>query len=149
MLLLARMLLRDEEDSRDVVSEVFADIMGRDFAGRAPLTVGYLLTCVRNKCLNQLRHYTVVERVRRLLPTEEVAGDNVLTTDEAQLARLWSMVDAELTPQTARVVKLRFEAQMTYQEIARQLGISTVAVYKHLAQAVRVLRQRFHPDVPM
>jgi len=34
---------------------------------------------------------------------------------------------------------------MTYSQIAQQLGISEAAVYKHLAQAIRKLKQRFNP----
>ncbi|WP_262897872.1 sigma factor-like helix-turn-helix DNA-binding protein [Segatella copri] len=34
---------------------------------------------------------------------------------------------------------------MKYREIATELGISEVAVYKHLAQGIRKLKQKFNP----
>jgi RNA polymerase sigma-70 factor (ECF subfamily) len=54
-------------------------------------------------------------------------------------------IDTELTPKTRKVVHLRFEEHMTYRDIASHLGISEAAVYKHLAQAIRKLKQRFNP----
>lgn len=146
MLLLAKMLLKDEEDSRDVVSEVFTDIIGSDLVLRPAEASAYLLACVRNKCLNLLNRHRVAERVRRLLPVDAPMADQLAVVDKIRLEQLWQYVDTALTPQTARVVRLRFKERKTYQEIADQLAISTTAVYKHLAQAVRTLRQCFNPE---
>ena len=54
-------------------------------------------------------------------------------------------MDAELTPQTRKVLDLRFRQKLKYREIATELGISEVAVYKHLAQGIRKLKQKFNP----
>ena len=48
-------------------------------------------------------------------------------------------------PQTREVVRLRFQEQMSYREISTRLGISEVAVYKHLVQAISRLKERFNP----
>jgi DNA-directed RNA polymerase specialized sigma subunit len=40
---------------------------------------------------------------------------------------------------------MRFIDEMTYQQIGDELGISKVAVYKHVSQAVELLRQKFYP----
>ena len=50
-----------------------------------------------------------------------------------------------MTPQTRQVVRLRFQEQMSYRQISMRLGISEVAVYKHLAQAISRLKARFNP----
>lgn len=54
-------------------------------------------------------------------------------------------MDTELTPQTRKVLDLRFRQKLKYREIATELGISEVAVYKHLAQGIRKLKQKFNP----
>ena len=54
-------------------------------------------------------------------------------------------MNAELTPQTRKVLDLRFRQKLKYREIATELGISEVAVYKHLAQGIRKLKQKFNP----
>ena len=102
---LARVLLKDDAASKDVVSEVFADVLdgkiqlGLDnetIASEPPLPSAnagsYLLVCVRHKCLNLLSRQKMKDR-----------------------------------------------------EIATELGISEVAVYKHLAQGIRKLKQKFNP----
>lgn len=60
------------------------------------------------------------------------------------MARLNELIDQSLTVQDRRVVKMRFKERMSYDEIAGQLGISEVAVYKHLRHAMDVLRQNFN-----
>ena len=107
---LARVLLRDDAASKDVVSEVFADVLdgktqlGLDNETANDKTIAsepslpsanagsYLLVCVRHKCLNLLSRQKMKDR-----------------------------------------------------EIATELGISEVAVYKHLAQGIRKLKQKFNP----
>ena len=64
---LARVLLKDDAASKDVVSEVFADVLNgktqlcldnETIASNSPLPSAnagsYLLVCVRHKCLNPL-----------------------------------------------------------------------------------------------
>lgn len=102
---LARVLLKDDAASKDVVSEVFADVLDRKtqlgldnetIASEPSLPSAnagsYLLVCVRHKCLNLLSRQKMKDR-----------------------------------------------------EIATELGISEVAVYKHLAQGIRKLKQKFNP----
>ena len=102
---LARVLLKDDAASKDVVSEVFADVLnGKTQRGLDNETItsdsplpstnagSYLLVCVRHKCLNLLSRQKMKDR-----------------------------------------------------EIATELGISEVAVYKHLAQGIRKLKQKFNP----
>ena len=102
---LARVLLKDDAASKDVVSEVFADVLdGKTQLGLDNETItsdsplpstnagSYLLVCVRHKCLNLLSRQKMKDR-----------------------------------------------------EIATELDISEVAVYKHLAQGIRKLKQKFNP----
>lgn len=145
MLRLASRLLGDDEEGRDAVSEVFAQLAERETDLRCD--VAYLLSAVRNRCMNVLRHKSVKERVHRLLPLDEAMAEDSRTAEEreAELQSILRFVDTELTPQTREVVRLRFQERMTYREVAEQLGISEAAVYKHLAQAIRKLKQRFNP----
>ena len=50
MIQLARMMLYDDEESRDVVSEVFAALVKTDIVPRN--VENYLMTSVRNRCRN-------------------------------------------------------------------------------------------------
>ena len=62
--------------------------------------------------------------------------------------RLTEVIDyseKELTPQTLRVFQLRYQQHRTYAEIASALSISEAAVYKHIAQALRKIKNHFNP----
>lgn len=141
-------LLADEQESRDVVGEVFAQLAERSLDGsEGSIQIrSYLFAAVRNRCLNLLRHKRLAERVHRLLPIGEEEAEEQ-QTDEAEdmLTQILDFVDTELTPRTREVVQLRFHEQMSYREIAARLGISEAAVYKHLAQGIRRLKARFNP----
>jgi len=56
MFRLAMSLLYDEDESKDIVSEVFASLLGGDMTINSDNARGFLLTCVRNSCINVIRH---------------------------------------------------------------------------------------------
>ena len=162
---LARVLLKDDAASKDVVSEVFADVLdgktqlGLDnetTASDSPLPStnagSYLLVCVRHKCLNLLSRQKMKDRVHHLLKADTSPSIAPLEATIAEIDRetekyeaIQAYMDAELTPQTRKVLVLRFRQKLKYREIATELGISEVAVYKHLAQGIRKLKQKFNP----
>ena len=151
--------------SKDVVSEVFADVLdgktqlGLDnetTASDSPLPStnagSYLLVCVRHKCLNLLSRQKMKDRVHHLLKADTSPSIAPLEATIAEIDRetekyeaILAYMDAELTPQTRKVLDLRFRQKLKYREIATELGISEVAVYKHLAQGIRKLKQKFNP----
>ena len=65
--------------------------------------------------------------------------------EEDRQEAILSYMESELTPQTRKVLQLRFRQKLKYREIATELGISEVAVYKHLAQGIKKLQQKFNP----
>ena len=162
---LARVLLKDDAASKDVVSEVFADVLdgkvklrlgGEASDGDEPFcsaNIGnYLLVCVRHKCLNLLNRQKMKDRVHHLLqadaipsivPVEAMIADIDKEADKHEAIRAY--MDTELTPQTRKVLDLRFRQKLKYREIAAKLDISEVAVYKHLAQGIKKLKQQFNP----
>lgn len=167
---LARVLLKDDAASKDVVSEVFADVLDgktqlgldnetandKTIASEPPLPStnagSYLLVCVRHKCLNLLSRQKTKDRVHHLLKADTSPSIVPLEATIAEIDRetekyeaILAYMDTELTPQTRKVLNLRFRQKLKYREIATELGISEVAVYKHLAQGIRKLKQKFNP----
>lgn len=135
---LARSLLYDAEEARDVVSEVFATLLGADIAPRN--VEGYLSMSVRNRCMNLLEHKSVRAKFERAYTLEMKAESQPVTEDD-RLKRLMAYAEQNLTEQTLRVFRMRHLQGMKYQEIAHELGISRVMVYKHLAQAMEKIRE--------
>ncbi len=64
---LARSILSDDDESKDVVSEVFTMILADDVVLMPESEEGFLRRSVRNRCLNLIAHKSVKERVAKLL----------------------------------------------------------------------------------
>ena len=136
---LAMLILRDEDVARDIVHDVFESLLN---AGLTDVSAQYLLRAVRNRCLNYLRSLSTRERVKELyaLDEQEIADEEL--PDEETMAQIHSTVTNDLTAACRRVVELRFTDGKSYKEIATTLGVSEVAVYKHLRHAIDVLRKK-------
>ena len=141
----ARMLLYDDEEARDVVSEVFATLIKTDIL---PKNIeSYLMASVRNRCLNLLEHKDVrakFEHAYTLDLRQEIQEndeDFLSNSVEQRLQQIMAFAKRQLTGQTLMVFHMRHIDGLKYQEIADQLGISRVMVYKHLAKAMNTIKE--------
>lgn len=140
----ACILLHDEEDARDAVSDVMARLMAADILPESEKLVAYVRSSVRFECLNRLKRMKLQERMRRALPLDDETLDS-RGEEEEQYHEYQQFIQTELTPQTRRVFEMHYTEQLKYREIAEQVGISEAAVYKHLSQAISKLKNRFNP----
>ena len=136
----AYILLGDEDEAKDVVQDIFAKL----WAGTAPIKEEskktFLLTCVRNRCLNIIaQRQTHQESITFLMP----AVIESEAYDEKIVDAINRYVDERLTPQTSRIIKMHYNEDLSYKEISHSLGISLSAVNKHIVQGLRKLRLTF------
>lgn len=141
MLTLAIRMLHDAETARDIVHDVFESVLSENLSAVTP---AYLLTGVRFASLKYLRGLSLRVRFNNLYAIDLDGIEDDEWPDPEDVARLNELIDRELSEQCRRVVRMRFNQRMSYGEIARHLGISEVAVYKHLRHAMDVLRQNFN-----
>ena len=136
---LARLIMRDDSVSRDIVHDVFEALL---VSGLANVSEAYLMKAVRNRCLKQIRSLSAQDRMREIysIDKEEIADED--WSDDTTIALIQAIVANNLTDACQRVVSLRFSDGKSYQEIADIIGISKVAVYKHLRHAIDTLRQK-------
>ena len=136
----AYILLGDEDEAKDAVQDVFAKL----WAGTIPLKEEsqrtFLLTCVRNRCLNIIAHRQTKQEAIRLLTSEAIASE---TYDDEIIEMVNRYVDEKLTPQTSRIIKMHSDEDQSYKEISNSLDISLSAVNKHIVQGLRKLRSTF------
>lgn len=138
MLRLAVAIVHNRDAANDVVHGVFESLLAAD-PETTPDTA-YLMRATRNRSMNYLRDLNVRQRIIGLY-TLEIENDDVV--DPAGIPdyeRMNRLINEHLTPQTSRVLRLRFYQGMKYAEIAATLSISEAAVYKHLRQAIEILR---------
>ena len=78
---LARTMLYDADESKDVVSDIFARA-GMKYHPQQNQMEGYLMTAVRNRCRDVLSHKSIRERVERLFLQESMQGHIIAMNDE-------------------------------------------------------------------
>ena len=136
----AYILLGDEDEAKDVVQDVFAKLWDGTDPLREESQRTFLLTCVRNRCLNIIaQRQTHQEATRLFMPTAVESGKY----DEEIIEAVNRYVEERLTPQTSRIIRMHFDEDQSYKEISNSLGISLSAVNKHIVQGLRKLRSTF------
>ena len=144
---LALTLLFDEAESKDVVSDVFANLLNGRVVMRADNAKAFLLESVHHRCLNVLQHKQVQERFARLLTegTDTHVSDNSVE-EQMQMEELMRYVRDNLSPLEQNVFRLRYLQEMTCQEVADALNVSRQTVHTHLKQSVEKIRKYFNSN---
>lgn len=135
MLKLAVMLLHDKEEARDIVHDVFTRLLDGDIRFDKDKAEAFLLSCVRNSCLNVMRSRSTREQAMRLyLPEESTEG-----LEERVQALQDGLKDLK-PPICLDIVLMHYRDGMTFKEIAAHFGVSETTIYKHLREAMNQLR---------
>jgi RNA polymerase sigma factor (sigma-70 family) len=144
---LCRHLLGSAEAARDATNEVFlrAQQAKKQFDPSRPME-GWLLGIARNYSVDQLRRRGTEQR---LFPS---AGEEVPEPAAAGLSPLGDLLQRERTAvfrqalnglgeQSRKALMLRYESELSYQEIADSLGVSRNEVGVLLFRAKEQLRR--------
>ena len=140
---LARTMLYDVDESKDVVSDIFARLLRDCDRPQKDKMEGYLMTAVRNRCRDVLCHKSMQERAEKLLLQESMQSHTTPLNDDDRLERLMQFIEAELPPLSQQIFRLRFLSEMSYEEVAQAAGVSKVTVYNHLSQSVQRIKEYF------
>ena len=137
---LARYLLSDDDESKDVVSEVFTTILANNAVLMPESEEGFLMRSVRNRCLNLIAHKGVKERVTKLL----IDDADVILSDktDGRLEQLMLLIEDLEPPIRKQIFRLHYLKEMSYQEVADKVGVSKVTVFNHLSQAMEWIRKQ-------
>ena len=144
MKVVAQLILGDPDEADDAVGDVFADVATGKISTEGEKTESMLFICLRNRCLNLLKRKTLLERIRGKMQLDNRVDISPPERQVDRLEEILDFIDTKLTPQTARIVRMHYQQKMKYREIAAELGISETAVYKHLAQGISKLREKFN-----
>ena len=143
MYLLARTMLYDADESKDVVSDIFARLLRDSDRPQKDKMEGYLMTAVRNRCRDVLSHKSMQERVEKLFLQESMQSQLISMNDDDRLERLMQFIESELPPLSQQIFRLRFLSEMSYEEVAQVAGVSKVTVYNHLSQSLQRIKKYF------
>lgn len=141
---LARYLLSDDDESKDVVSEVFTTILANNAVLMPESEEGFLMRSVRNRCLNLIAHKGVKERVTKLL----IDDADVILSDktDGRLEQLMLLIEDLEPPIRKQIFRLHYLKEMSYQEVADKVGVSKVTVFNQLSQAMEWIRKQLKKE---
>lgn len=172
MFRLAFALLHDNEEARDVVSDVFSklwdkfsqeevpkksiskteaskesiskDSPSKESFLREETASAYLMRSVKNACLNIISKKKRDERLIKFLPLSN--EESIRLEEPSRLEEPWQAtmdcIDHDLSHQTAAVIRMCYGEGCSYRETAEELGISISAVNKHIVKGLRTLREK-------
>lgn len=145
---LANLFLHDSAESKDIVHDVFAQLMSwpeKDL--QEDKIVAYLHTCVRNKCLNVMRNRKIQERIKRqyLFDLDATHVPNDVLYEELKVLSLG--IERLVPPVCREVIELHFCDGLTFREIALRLKVSETTVYKYLRKALEQLRTHLNNNM--
>ena len=137
---LATILLHDDVESKDVVHDISARLLDEHIDLREETAESYLLTSVRNRCLNVIRSRQIQERVERLYLLDY--DMNIMPKErlEEELKALYKGIDLLEPPICHDIIVQHFRDGITFKKIACRMGVSETTVYKHLRRALSQLR---------
>ena len=139
MFRLARRMLGDDAESKDVVSDVFASLLGKDETKLKTDTLqGFLLTSVRNRCVNLLVHKQKEQAA--IVNLKDNADED---GGQERLNPLRDYIDTRLPELSQQILRLRYQQGMKYREIAETLKVSEVTVHNHLSQSLKQMKEHF------
>lgn len=137
--------LREENDARDVVQEMFINLWAKkENLDAANNLSGYLYTAVRNGIFNLIKHKKITsayaESFTSLNEETEVITDYLVR--EKQFAAIIANEIAALPPRMREIFELRQKEHLSNREIAQKLGLAESTVADQMKKALKTLRVR-------
>jgi len=153
----ANRFIKDDDISRDILQECFIKVWEKRKLLKSISLSSLLFTMVRNACLNHIKHCTVVKK--HLSYLSNIGGEERLYNVDFFLDFDKKLLQEELEEQIGVVMEKlpdrarevftlsRFEG-LKNREISERLGISTTAVEKNIARAIKYFSDHFKAMYP-
>ena len=132
--------LHDDEDAKDVVGEVFADLWTR-WSGdnTVDLNLSYIYSMTRNRCIDRMRKKKVHVNYIRLAETVRYETQEEMEYFEMRLTKVREAC-GRLKEPVKTILWYCYFKKFTYRQTAEALGISLSSVKKAMQNAFSMLR---------
>ena len=145
-----------QQVAEEIVQDLFMAVwVDRDRVPPPRSIRAYLFTSARNRALQHLRHRTVARKWAERVRTEPALHTNSAprTPDRAleidEVSRAVRIAVDQLPPRSRVAFVLRWDYEMSNEQIATAMGISIKGVEKLLATAKGKLRDLLDPHAPV
>ena len=132
--------LKNQEEARDVVQDVFLHLWETDHLGKvSPSFLGtYLYTSVKNRCLKRFLRKDVLRNPVELKDFD-IPVDYTSSIDEERIEQILREME-QLPPRTRQVMEYVIIKNLKYKDAAMELGISINTVKFLLKEGMKRLR---------
>ena len=138
-------MLKNEEDTRDVVQEVFTKVWVKHSNLKSTENLaGYLYISVKHTVLDAIaQKRTQINHLDSLSKYIELADDRLIAdiTDKEMMDALDQEIE-QLPPKMRIIFEMRVKQHKTYKEIAEELDISDKTVKKQVSNAIKIVKPR-------
>lgn len=140
MVLYAHRLLKNKEESEDVVADLFCDLWGkRQHLQTVESERDYLFILLRNKIVDSLRRK---QKHQRQELTDYVSEESIEDTIfEVELYKQLHDAIESLPKKCAEVLRLKMQG-LNDREIAKEVGIEYETVRSHTKRGISLLRRK-------
>lgn len=146
----ANQYLNDLELSRDVAQDSFTMLWEKRNEINPNLNIqAFLLTIVKNKCLNVLRKRISERKHADFLLQRETMASYLALKDssfdkyvEMEMEEYVSKILDEMPDKLSQVFRMNREEEFTYDEIAEKLGVSVKTVEYRMSKALFFFRNK-------
>ena len=147
-------IVSSEAVAQDIVMDAFLRVWRDRLTLHIDTRLGaYLHVAVRNSCIDHLRHNRLEASLRELgtssgwspgMSARALTPEEALERSEAkeELRRAY----ATLPTRFRQVLEMRWLQELSYKEIAHELGMPVKSVENYLVRAMRLLRERMISD---
>jgi len=140
--------LEDEDEAKDVVSNVFAAIWQKwqetENIKRPGAT--YLYTVVRNNCIDLLRHTKAKEKYGLFLERYYKHGnDEDMNAYENRIQAVSLLIDRLPEPDKS-ILRCCYFKKMSYKDTAEKLQLTLIVVKKRMLKVFKLLREELRKD---
>ncbi|MDR6781561.1 RNA polymerase sigma-70 factor (family 1) [Pedobacter africanus] len=137
--------IRDEEEAKDVVQELFETLWTR----RESITFeqslsAYLYAAIRNRIINRISHRQVenkyIDSLRDFIDRDTYMADYRLR--EREMKRMVEREISSLPAKMKEIFELSRKDYLSYKQIAVKLQLSEHTVRTHVKKALRILKPK-------
>ncbi len=137
------MLLKDEEEARNLVQDVFIKIWAKRASVNPELNfTSYLFTVIKNGAFDYFKllkkNEVMKEQFRKRMEMQYRRNES----EKEQKLLMVKRAIENLSPARKKIIKLNIEEGKSYQEIAEELNISKNTVKNQLVKAKQIIREQ-------
>lgn len=138
-------MLRDEEEAKDVIQEIFSNLWLKASHIKSSQNVsGLLYTAARNRVFNLIEQNRVRNNYVQSIAAfvQQVDPNTVDQVDEKQLIAVIEQEILNLPPKMREVFELSRKDNLSHKEIATKLNLSYQTVKKQVQNALKIIKPR-------